>query len=292
MIASLHIGVLGARRFDKKETAVLSAKHGTADGILRISKKLFTSTPEYKEITAAAGQGRAVFNRHTLPWEEETARRIMTSASFIPATQEILECERKFNKAVEPFIERFAFFKAHDRNVLNGLFREEDYPTDKKLRKKFYFRTEYEPIPDAQDFRCDISAEAAETIKKQMEAATKAKLARSMEEPYRRLFDGVAHMASRLQGAKTCECRNCKGKEFSTDQFSDTLVDNLAAICESLPRLNLTGDPALTEMIGTVRAGLTQFTPDAIRDNKTVRGTLAERAAEMQRDLSYFFQAA
>jgi hypothetical protein len=42
---------------------------------------------------------------------------------------------------------------------LNGLFREEDYPTVEKLRKKFGVKLEVLPIPSGADFRVQMSAE-------------------------------------------------------------------------------------------------------------------------------------
>jgi len=291
LLAQLNIGMLSARKFDKKETAELSAKHGTKDGVLRLSKKLYTSSEAYKAIAAAGSHGRAVWNRNTLPWDDD-GRRIMTAANFMQATQEIRKCERGFWNAVDPFIEQFPFLKAHDKNILNGLFREEDYPTDAKLKKKFYFKTEFEPIPNAEDFRCDIKAEELASIKKQTEASTKAKLARSMEEPYRRLFDGVAHMASRLSGAKSCGCRACGNRTFQSDQFADSLVDNLVDLCEVLPRLVVLPDDNLTRLIEEAKTALTGFSADSIRDNPTVRKTLAERADQLQSELGYMFTAA
>ena len=51
------------------------------------------------------------------------------------------------------------FFIEQVRPELNGLFREEDYPSAEKLRAKFGVKLEVLPIPSGDDFRVTLSEE-------------------------------------------------------------------------------------------------------------------------------------
>jgi ferredoxin-thioredoxin reductase catalytic subunit len=290
MLASLRISKVEGRKFDKKETAELAKRHGADVQALRLTKKLFTNSDAYKAINTAGSHLREIFNRWTLPWDND-GTRILTSASFFDATTEIRQGEREFNAALPPFFEQYPLLKARDKVLLNGLYREEDYPTLEKLKKKFSVKMEFTPLPSSSDFRANLRDEDVAAIKKNIEETVTARIELAMEEPYRRLLDGVAHMASRLQGEKTCPCRRCVGKEYATDEFKDSLVDNLREMVQVLPKLNLTDDSNLAFMIEQVETALTPFSADSIRASDQVRKTLARRAMDIQNQMAGYFSA-
>jgi len=289
MLSALHVSVYSGRKFDKKATAEVAQWHKTDEKVGRYSKRLLPEDAHsFKLIGTKAAAARAIFNRNTLPWYDDGSR-MLPSANFLPCTAEMRAAESEFLAAIPPFIQEWPMLKARAKVELNGLWREEDYPSVEKLKKLFKMELKFFPIPDGNDFRAQIRDEDLEAIKKQIDLDTKETLNESMKEPYRRLFDGVAHMASRLNGAKTCPCRKCKGKEFKSDDFNDSLVNNLVDMCEVLPRLNLTGDDDLEFLIEQVKANLTEFKPDMIRGSEVLRKTLAQRAAEIQESMKGFY---
>lgn len=286
MLAAFSASQWTARRHDKKASKELAAKHSVRDKAIRVSKDLFPFDCDvYNAIGAAIGAGRTEFYEQTLPWLDNGAR-ILTAANFLACGQAMRQKQSVFEAALQPFFDQYPFLKSRAEHELGGLFREEDFPELKALKQRYSWELKFYPIPDAADFRCEIHDDAVAAIKEQITLDTKTTIAKAMDEPYKRLFDGVAHMAARLSGSKSCPCRNCKGKVFTSDQFSDSLVNNLISICDTLPRLNLTADPYLENYIEQVKAGLTEFKPDIIRDSDALKKTLAERAAEIQRDLS------
>ena len=291
MLTSLSIGLLAARKFDKKETAALAQRHGAVEKALHLNKTLFSTSEHYQAITAVRSRARAYINDHTNPWDGE-GWRIMRSSEFMEMSAEIRKFELEFDHAVKPFLVEYQSGRLRDKAVLNGLWREEDYPPVEKAKKKFYFELEFQPLPDVSDWRVDVGREEMEVLRRQAEKSVQDRINKSMVEPHYRLFDGVAHMASRITGAKTCPCRGCKNRMFLSDSVSDSLVDNLRKICDILPKLNITDDPNLAALIEEAKAGLLSFNVGTIRENPTVRNTLAERAAKLQSELGWVLNAA
>jgi len=293
MISELNISMYSARKTDKKATNELRAMYGITEvNAIKAGKRLLPEeAPSFKAITQIVTKARTTFRDQTLPWNDSGAR-ILPSANFMNCTEIFRVIETEFYTALPIFWEEWPLLKKRAEKILNGLYREEDYPSLEKLKKRFSFALQFYPLPDAEDFRADISAEAVEAIKQQIEFNTQAKVARSMEEPYLRLLDGVAHMASRLQGLKECPCRNCVGKTFETDKFGDSVVNNLINLCDVLPRLNLTADKNLDYFIEKVKIGLTPFQPDLVRSSEVVKKALADTAREIQEQMSAFFAPA
>lgn len=291
MLASLSISVWSARKFDKKATQEVADFYGTDNKVGRYNKLLLPEGAEtYKAITSAASAARQDFYVNTLPWAD-SGSRILPAANYIQFGTAMRKKEDAFHDALQPFLDQYPFLQARAKTVLNGMYSDADYPDRHDLKAYFAFDLAFFPIPDAKDFRVEIQQDEVDSIRQQIEATVKSSVQTAMEEPYRRLFDGVAHMAARFSGATTCPCRSCKGQTFKTDHVSDSTVTNLIDLCEVLPRLNLVGDPALDRLIEEVKTGLVGFAPEAIRSCEPIRKTLAERAAEIQRNLQGYMAA-
>ena len=67
------------------------------------------------------------------------------------------EFEQSFSKQVDDFLDFYPSYIEHVKPELNGLFREEDYPSADALRKKFGLKLEVLPIPSGDDFRVTMS---------------------------------------------------------------------------------------------------------------------------------------
>lgn len=293
MLASLSISMWGARRHDKQISKEVADQHQTTETAGRYTKNLLPDegAEVYKAIVTAAGACRAEFYKETLPWLD-SGSRILPATNFLHFSEVMKEKEAALKATWQPFFEQYPFLRARAKNTRGSMFNEADYPDAYELRERFDVELKFLPIPDAADFRVDIADDAVAAIKEQISKDQKSTVAKAMEEPYKELFDAVAHMGARLAGAKTCPCRGCKGKTFLTDQFGDSIVNNMVEICQRLPRLNLTADPYLNAFIEQTKASLTGFQPDTIRASDQVRKTLAERAAEIAADMGGYMKLA
>jgi len=293
MLCTFSTSAYSGRKADKKATREIREWHQiTEEKVIEAKKRTFPEdAPSYKAITAIIGKGRDAFHEETLPWLQN-GTGILPAANFMHCTERFNVLEREFYQALPAFFEEWPQLVEQAQGILKTLFDPTDYPPLAKLKKRFSFGIKIFPMPDESDFRADIPDDQLDVIKIEMAANIENTVKQSMMEPYSQLWDAVAHMASRLQAQTTCPCRKCKGKTFKSDQFGDSLVENVAEVCERLPRLNLLADPKLDEMILVVKASLTTIAPDLLRGNEEVKKSLAERAQAIRDEMSVFFPSA
>jgi hypothetical protein len=85
------------------------------------------------------------------------------------------------SKQVDDFLDFYPSYIEHVRPELNGLFREEDYPSADALRKKFGLKLEVLPIPSGDDFRVTMSAEEQARVAREIDANIRQSLDRNRD---------------------------------------------------------------------------------------------------------------
>ena len=136
---------------------------------------------------------------------------------------------RRFEQGVESFLAVYPQYIDQVRPELNGLFREEDYPSVDKLREKFRVKLEVLPIPSGADFRVQMSAEEQARVSREIDANVRQSLSRGTEDLWKRLREVVSHMVDRLNEPES--------------RFHASMVTNVCDLVELLPRLNVNEDP-------------------------------------------------
>ena len=131
------------------------------------------------------------------------------------------ESEQAFAQQVEEFLSVYPSYIEQVRPELNGLFREEDYPSADRLRSKFGVRLEVLPIPSGEDFRVTLSEEEQARVAREIDASVRESLLRGTEDLWTRLKGVVAHMVERLNEPES--------------RFHASLVTNVCELVDLLP---------------------------------------------------------
>ena len=131
------------------------------------------------------------------------------------------EFEQAFAQQVEEFLSVYPSYIEQVRPELNGLFREEDYPSADRLRSKFGVRLEVLPIPSGEDFRVTLSEEERARVAREIDASVRESLLRGTEDLWTRLKGVVAHMVERLNEPES--------------RFHASLVTNVCELVDLLP---------------------------------------------------------
>ncbi len=158
MLAAVHISIWTAVKHDRKVSRDVADQHGAHQAAGRYNKQLLRGADKLDELRTLAGQIRQYFYRITLPWSDE-GFRLLPSDFYFGLMARMREFEASFEQGVESFLAVYPQYIDQVRPDLNGLFREEDYPTVDKLREKFGVKLEILPIPQGNDFRVQMSAE-------------------------------------------------------------------------------------------------------------------------------------
>ena len=68
--------------------------------------------------------------------------------------------------------------------------------------------------------------------------------------------------------------------------FNDSMIDQLNTLAEILPSLNITGDARLTRASNELLTKLSGLDPNELRENKSLRESVAKTAEQIKDDLT------
>ena len=266
MLAAIHISIWTAVKHDRKISRDVADQHGAHQGAGRYNKQLLRGADKLEELRTLAGQVRQHFYKITLPWSDE-GFRLLPSNLYFDLTTRMREFEASFEQGVEGFLQVYPQYIEQVRPELNGLFREEDYPSAEKLRKKFGVKLEILPIPSGNDFRVQMSAEEQTRVAREIDTNVRQSLTRGTEDLWKRLREVVSHMVDRLNEPET--------------RFHSTLVTNVLDLVELLPHLNVNGDAELDRFAELARQRLCNFSAQDLKKHDLLRVVAATDAAEI-----------
>jgi hypothetical protein len=266
MLAAIHISVWTAIKHDRKVSREVAEQHGAYSGAGRYNKQLLREAERLESLRSLSGQIRQYFYKITLPWSDE-GYRLLPAHFYFELTTKMREFEQAFAQQVEEFLAVYPSYIEQVRPELNGLFREEDYPSAEKLRNKFGVKLEVLPIPSGNDFRVTLSEEEQARVAREIDENVRQSLQKGTEDLWTRLKGVVAHMVERLNEPES--------------RFHASLVTNIGELVELLPRLNVNQDEELNRFAREIRDRLCGFTARDLKKNEILRAATANDAVQI-----------
>ena len=266
MLAAVHISIWTAVKHDRKVSRQVADEHGAPETAGRYNKKLLSGAARLDDLRRLAAQIRQSFYKITLPWSDE-GYRLLPAHFYFDWTQQMREFETIFERKVEDFLALYPSYIEQVRPELNGLFREEDYPSAEKLRTKFGVKLEVLPIPSGEDFRVTMSAEEQAHVAKEIDTNVRQSLVRGTADLWKRLQDVVSHMVDRLNEPES--------------RLHSSLVTNVLDLVTLLPQLNVGEDPELDRFAEEIRNKLCGFTARDLKTNEVLRVATAHDATAL-----------
>lgn len=263
MLVSLSISSWGGRKQDKKVTAEVEAKHGAHDS--GKFNKVLVGKALLEPINQIIGRARAAHYHSTLPWTDD-GRRILPSKNFMGCTGELRTLKSEFESAVQNMIAQYPTEVQAARVRLGSMYDPGDYPDPSDIASRFAFIVEFEPIPDAKDFRVDVSAEALSDLKDSVTHTVVLRQAKAMESCYSRLREVVSKVEQRLS--------------IPDAIFKDSLIQNVKDECSIMDGLNITNDICLTDLVAEIHSQLI-VPPQTIRNSPETRKRIAAAASQL-----------
>jgi hypothetical protein len=271
MLVNLTIHQWEGKATDLAITDEVAKLHGIADDMGKYQKQLLSKT-SLARLRTAGNQLRSVHNRFTLPWDE-WGTRILSSKAFLAYRSEVRAGIDNFDQVFKDELEaigetgvsKYEEAKAEARRLLNGAFREADYPSIDKLRAKFRAHISILPIPSGEDFRLDLGAEATDQVRQEIEARSSGKLAEAMKGLFERLHVLVAKLVDAL-------------KAENPEAIRKTLFTSIETLLEALPGLNVAADPALDLFASDIQALVSGLNAKDLRECEPMRATVLLKA--------------
>jgi hypothetical protein len=297
LLAKLTMNAWSARKYDRKITEETNRTHGATSDAGRYTKHLMPSdAATYKALHSHISALRLTHYGQTLPWSDE-GWRLLPVKNYQAYTDLLRAGQHTFNNLKSAFLADYPALKDAARVRLNGMFNEDDYPSD--LEGKYTIEIAYAPVPVASDFRVTLTDEEIAIIAARSEERVRAAFESAQLDAVNRLFEVLSRIRERLTTQNVCsncngtgqatETRNmvnkgatvpcwlCDGAGKTDATFRDSLIDNAREVCDVLTRLNVADDPRL-EDFREQAAKLATVAPDTLRELSHVREQTADRA--------------
>jgi hypothetical protein len=264
MIANLQIRSWTARRFDKAVTHEVDTLH-QAHAAGRYSK-LLVDKAALDPLTKHAGKIRDYHYRMTLPWGDN-GDRLLPARQYQDYTATLRGLRDEAERLTAAFVADYPRLVAAAKSHLGTMYDPRDYPQPAEISGRFAVQVDFLPVPDAADFRVDLTAAAVDEIRDSILDTVKERQAAAGRECWLRLQETVGHLAAAM----------AKDKPI----FRDSLVGNLAELVELLPKLNVMDDAALDTLCADIARFLAaRVTPADLRRDPALRAETLERATD------------
>ena len=255
MIVRLHIGTWAGTLFDRAVTREIAEnKHADPREAGRYIKNL-VDREALKGINTVGNESRLEHYNLTMPWEDDGSRLLPTKVyEKYKAKIDKLIAERDQER--KEFIENYERFVADAKQQLGDMFNPDDYPDKSKLYDKVYMEYRIRPVPDAAHFVANLSDREAEKIKADMERQIEAQLEVSISDLYARIAKAVKAASAKLSPRE----------DGRVNIFRDSLIDNLRAVADVVPALNITDNPVLARASEDIKQVIDGVDPDELRE--------------------------
>ena len=253
MLVRVNLSAWSARKHDKGLSDEVNTNHGASDDAGRYNKHLMAKE-RLKAIQAADGEARTFHYVNTLPWQDD-GYRLLPAANYLQYTDHMRKLMDKRESLVRDFVANYPAHVEAERIRLNGMFRASDYPTQTQIQADIKTRTE-------------------------------SAIAGAVQDIWTRVYETVSHLSDRLKAYEVTPEGKVK------NPFRDSLVENLRDLVDLLPRLNLTGDSALSATCQELKSKLCTYEPDSLRENDRLRAEVAKDADSILAAMAGYVSAA
>lgn len=278
MLVCLSISIWTARKFDKRITREILDQTGASGDAGRFNKLLLPGdAAPHRALVKTCNAARGDHYANTLAWSDE-GWRLLPSANYMQYSSMMREHSGAFDTALAEFLAAYPDMRETARDLLNGMYRPEDYPSPSELAHKFRFSVEYAPLPAQGDFRLDLPAGEIQAIEKQVQDRITRATREAMGDAWNRLRETVEKMRARLIDPQAI--------------FRDSLVENTRNLVDVLARLNVTGDVGLEAMRRDVETHLCLHDPQTLRDDPDTRQEVAAKADDILKAMSGIYSGA
>ena len=260
MLARLSISQWTARKHDKSVSGEIERAHAAHDAG-RYNKLLVNKTL-LDPIAKLASEVRKYHYASTLPWNDG-GDRLLPSILFMPYMDKIRAYRQEFTVKVRDLIAAYPAEVQTARNRLGTMYDAGDYPDVSELTSRFDISIEFVPVPTANDFRVDVTQEAADEIRAQITESVTARQSEAVKDCYRRVREVMSKISERLN--------------VEDAVFKDSLIENARALMSVLPGLNITDDPVLTALHAEINDFI-DVDAHTLRNNSKVRKETADAA--------------
>lgn len=264
---------LGVRRtLSREQRSQAAERFGAQEQYLSAAKKLLdTRHSAYRAVTAVRGRIGAYWRALTLPYPEPGIRLIRQD-QIDRFDQQLCLFRDELTAAVAELDRRYAELREAARQRLGSLYDPADYPPS--LTGLFAMAWEF-PSVEPPQYLMQLKPELYEQENARMKARFEEAVQMAEQAFTEELSTLVGHLAERLSGSED-------GKPKT---FRDSAVVNLKQFFERFGQLNVRSSVQLDELVRRARAIVSGATPQALRENQTLRQQVQGQLSSVRQTL-------
>lgn len=268
---------------DRAASAETANRYRAEDRSVRTTKFLIAKEA-LDPILTEANAIRAFVRQETLPWRWDGVGLLPTD-NYLPFMDGWRQHRAAFDGAVAALLRHWHFHVAVGQRALGDLASEYDYPERDQVAGRFSAAVEILPVPDAQDFRAQVTEAEAERIRESLAMTADAELAQAQSYLWEQMAEAVERIKLRLSEYQV----DPAGKVLK-GRLHDSLIGNLRLLVDRLARLNISQDPAIDAMRMKLAASLCPVEVDELRSSEPLRASVADEAARLMEMMSGFYE--
>lgn len=269
MLVVISLGRYSTSRADKQLRDKVAQENRADKKMVSLTKRILEEEA-LSEISKIDRKIDVVKRRYTLPWLQDGTAILPSELYFeFKAAMSALAQEREM--AVKEAASRLPYWITRAQSLGGDLVANFKYPTEEEFISKFYFRCYPIPFPTASDFRCSLSAEDMDEVRKDNERLTNEAVNKAVMTLLARFSPLVKNMAEQLGKYKLED-----GKV--TGRLYETLVTHIKDIVDVVPSLNLTQNPLVTEIVNEIQEQLCKYDIETLKENAEIRRQVASQA--------------
>lgn len=281
MLVRLSIGCWEGRVQDKEAARKRETEAHAINGAATAGKKLAAGVAEHRAVTLAAAGFRNKWNKITVGWDMgRGGDRAVTPEGMPDLMQTVGDWEREYNGLVKEFLRVWPTVLTQRQFDLGDMYDPKEFPSPQKMARKFYWSFDNSILPNPNDIRLakGITEDAATILVAKNTESIEAKFKAAANEAAAKLFKVVQAMHETM----AIPHGEPGGK------FNDSKLDNIIAVAELMPTLNITGDPELAKLAAAAKK-LAIKSPDELRGDEVKRKQAAEEAGKLAKSIADAF---
>lgn len=279
LIVKTHVGLWAGNLTDRELSVWIDKQRKAETGSYKANVKLFKTDPKFRRMLASWRRLRTFVDEQTISWSH--GMRIMRAIKYDKFRADYRHLVEIAEADTAEFFEPAYYREAinADRTRLGEDFNPDYYPPADYLRAKYWQWLEVEQLPKTGFQIKGMPKALADELSEAVQQQADARIARASNKAWQRTHQAISHLIDKLDNYKVGEAAEANG---GRSYFQDNLIDNLAELCDILPQINITADPALDKVGERLRAEVVEkFTVEGLKDSEGMRAQAAKRARKL-----------
>jgi hypothetical protein len=264
VLVELNVSNWGASKIDRNVSDTVNANHNASPDASKVYKNLVAGSSVCSDIAKYAARIRLYHNETTLPWSTKGARLLPTSL-VLEYKQHINNMKATYDNMCNKFFAEYPTIVSNAQTNLQGMFKASDYPSLDEVKEKFGFRLVFSPLPEAGDWRLDVSNDDLAELQRSYETDFNDRLAEAVRTPWEKLYKELQALSTKLDDS---------GDDDKKKRYHDSVISNPQELCRLLTHMNVTNDPKLEEARQSLERVLLGVDVDAIKESEAIRSSV------------------